>query len=195
MRIQRYGPDVLTVADELTEAYAEVFTAPPWEPRDPEETRVEFRERLETDVCRPGFRAVLALSEDGGVDGFATGWTTRAPFRTDRAYGKVTRRLGADRVNELLVGSFEIDELGVRSRARGTGLGRRLLSALGSGAPGGRAWLMTWSGAPDAVAFYRRAGWWEPEPVPGEETDTVVFVAPGRPPGEAPGSGARASGH
>ncbi|GAA2765433.1 hypothetical protein GCM10010103_44740 [Streptomyces paradoxus] len=195
MTLQWYGPDVLAVADELTEAYAEVFTAPPWEPRDFEETRVEFRERLETDVRRPGFRAVLALSEGGGVDGFATGWTTQAPFRTDRAYGKVTRRLGAERVNELLVGRFEIDELGVRSRARGTGLGRRLLSALSSGAPGGRAWLMTWNGAPDALAFYRRAGWREPEPLPGEETDMVVFVAPDRPDGEAPGFGAQASVH
>ncbi|MFE7898096.1 hypothetical protein ACFU3E_11380 [Streptomyces sp. NPDC057424] len=47
---------------------------------------------------------------------------------------------------------------------------------------------MTWSGAPDAVAFYRRAGWWEVEPVPGEKTDMVVFVAPGgRPSGEASG--------
>ncbi|MFJ4244093.1 hypothetical protein ACIP17_26235 [Streptomyces iakyrus] len=110
MTLTWYGPDVLTVADELTEAYAEVFTAPPWEPRDAEETRVAFRDRLETDVRRPGFRAVLAPAEDGGVDGFATGWTTQAPFRTDRAYGKVTRRLGAERVNELLVGRFEITE-------------------------------------------------------------------------------------
>ncbi|MGW0613983.1 GNAT family N-acetyltransferase [Streptomyces sp. NPDC002788] len=185
MTIHRYGRDVLTVADRLTEAYAEVFTAPPWEPRGVEETRLEFRERLEKDVRRPGFRAVLALSGDGGVDGFATGWITQAPFRTDRAYGKVTRRLGTDRVDELLVGSFEIDELGVRSRARGTGLGQRLLSALSAETPGGRAWLMTWNQAPDALAFYRRAGWWEPEPLPGEETDMVVFVAPGRPPGEA----------
>ncbi|MFD5480197.1 GNAT family N-acetyltransferase [Streptomyces hawaiiensis] len=171
----------------------EVFTAPPWEPRDVGETRAEFRERLATDVRRPGFQAVLALAEDGGVDGFATGWITPAPFRADRAYGKVTRRLGADRVNELLVGSFEIDELGVRSRARGTGLGQRLLSALSHGAVGRRSWLMTWNGAPDALAFYRRLGWWEPDPVPGEETDVVVFVAPA-PEGDATGFGAQASG-
>ncbi|MFI8893367.1 GNAT family N-acetyltransferase [Streptomyces paradoxus] len=195
MTLKRYGPDVLTVADELTAAYAEVFTAPPWEPRDAEETRVEFRERLEADVRRPGFRAMLALSEDGGVDGFAIGWTTQAPFRTDRAYGKVIRRLGAERVNELLVGCFEIDELGVRSRARGTGLGWRLLSALSSGAPGGRAWLMTWNGAPDALAFYRRAGWREPEPLPGEETDMVVFLAPGRADEGVSRLGTQASAH
>ncbi|WLW51648.1 hypothetical protein [Streptomyces sp. YU58] len=54
----------------------------------------EFRERLEADVRRPGFRALVARSADGGVDGFVTGWITQAPFRTDRAYPKVTAALG-----------------------------------------------------------------------------------------------------
>ncbi|MFD4527030.1 GNAT family N-acetyltransferase [Streptomyces sp. NPDC058470] len=124
-----FGPDILTVADELTEAYVEIFTAPPWEHRDPEATRAAFGERLRTDARRPGFRAILAISDDGKLGGFVRGWTTEAPFRTDRVYGKVTRRLGADRVNEFLVGAFEIDELGVRPNARGSGLGRRRLYA------------------------------------------------------------------
>jgi GNAT superfamily N-acetyltransferase len=172
-----FGQDILTVTDQLSEAYAEVFGVPPWENREPEATRVEFRERLEKDALRPGFRAVLALSDTGEVDGFATGWITRAPFPTDRAYPKVTRRLGADRVNQLLVGALEIDELGVRARARGGGLGHRLLSALTATAPDGRAWLLTWNQAHDAVAFYRRIGWQELEPVPGDETDVVVFLS------------------
>ncbi|MEU2285823.1 GNAT family N-acetyltransferase [Streptomyces sp. NPDC013178] len=176
-----FGQDVLTVAHELTEAYVEVFTAPPWQHRDAEETRAAFRERLESDAHRPGFRAVLALSDTGAVDGFATGWTTGTPFRSDRAYGKVTRRLGADRVERLLVGAFEIDELGVRPHARGTGLGRRLLSALADAAPDGRAWLLTWNEAHDTLAFYRRLGWREFEPLPGDETDVVVFLSPGTP--------------
>ena len=173
-----YGSDILAVADELAGAYAEIFTAPPWEHRDAEATRAAFRERLETDACRPGFRACLAMSDDGTVEGFVTGWTTQDPFRTDRAYGKVTRRLGADRVNELLVGGFEIDELGVRSHARGTGLGRRLLSALTATVPSGRAWLLAWNQAHETLAFYRRVGWQEPEPTPGNETDIVVFLSP-----------------
>lgn len=176
--MRHYGPDILTVADELTEAYVDVFTAPPWEHRDREETRTAFRERLEADARRPGFRALLALSDDGRVDGFVTGWTTLAPFRTDRAYGKVIARLGAERVNQLLVGTFEIDELGVRSPARGTGLGQRLLSALTATAPGGRAWLLAWNQAHDTLRFYRRMGWREPEPRPGDETDIVVFLSP-----------------
>lgn len=174
-----FDSDILTVADELTDAYVEIFTAPPWHQRDPDATRSAFRERLETDARRSGFRAVLAVSADGEVDGFATGWLTQAPFRTDRAYGKVIRRLGADWVEEFLVGTFEIDELGVRSRARGTGLARLLLSAVTTTAPHGRAWLLTWSEALDTLAFYRHLGWQEPDPLPGSETDIVVFQAPG----------------
>ncbi|OQD57682.1 hypothetical protein BM536_000855 [Streptomyces phaeoluteigriseus] len=175
-----FSSDVLSVADELTVAYVEIFAAPPWEHRNAKATRAAFRERLEADAHRPGFRAVLAVSDDGVVDGFATGWTTQAPFRTDRAYGKVTRRLGADRVNELLVGAFEVDELGVRPHARSTGLGRRLLSALTADATvcGGRSWLLTWYQAHDTLAFYRRIGWQEPDPLPGSETDIVVFLSP-----------------
>jgi GNAT superfamily N-acetyltransferase len=177
--MQYFDRDILAVADEFTEAYVEIFTAPPWEHQNAKAIRAEFRERLEADAHRPGFRAVLATSDDGAVNGFVTGWITQAPFRTDRAYGKVTTRLGAERVNELLVGAVEVDELGVRSPARGTGLGRRLLSALVDTAPGGRAWLLTWSGAHDTLAFYRRIGWQEPNPLPGNETDIVVFLSPG----------------
>jgi GNAT superfamily N-acetyltransferase len=90
----------------------------------------------------------------------------------------VSELLGAERVEELLVGAFEIDELGVRADARGTGLGRRLLSVLTSAAPGGRAWLLTWDQAHETVAFYRRTGWREPEPLPGAESDVVVFLSP-----------------
>jgi GNAT superfamily N-acetyltransferase len=171
-----FGADVLDLADDLTDAYVEVFTAPPWDHRDPGETRTAFRRRLADDAARPGFRALLSFSDTGGIDGFATGWTTQAPFRTDRAYGKVIERLGAERVDQLLVGTFEVDELAVRRHARGTGLGRRLLRELT--ATEGRAWLLTWDQAHDTLAFYRRIGWREPEPVPGSETDIVVFTSP-----------------
>lgn len=173
-----FGLDILDFADELTGAYVEIFTAPPWEHRDAEATRAAFRNRLETDARRPGFRAVLAMSDNGEVEGFVTGWITQAPFRTDRAYGQVASRIGADRVDELLIGAFEIDELGVRSHARGTGLGRRLLAALTATGPRGRAWLLAWNQAHDTLAFYRRIGWQEPEPMPGIETDIVVFLSP-----------------
>ncbi|MFI7062313.1 GNAT family N-acetyltransferase [Kribbella sp. NPDC050124] len=170
-----YGVDVLEIADELTEAYVEVFTAPPWTFRDPDETRVAFRSRLEADGRWDGFRALVERSADGSITGFVTGWTTPSPFRTDRAYGKVLQRLGAAQVDQLLVGAFEIDELGVLKSVRGTGLGRRLLEAAVAEHP--RAWLLTWDQAHDTIAFYRRLGWREP-PVHGPKTDIVVFVAP-----------------
>jgi DNA-binding HxlR family transcriptional regulator/GNAT superfamily N-acetyltransferase len=169
------GPEILTIGDELTDAYVEIFTAPPWDHRDPGRTATAFRERLATDAHRPGFRALVSFAPTGEIDGFTTGWTTQAPFRTDRAYGKVIDRLGADRVDTLLVGALEVDELGVRRRARSTGLGRRLLTELTTSR---RAWLLTWDQAHDTLAFYRRIGWLEPEPVPGSATDVVVFTSP-----------------
>ncbi|MFC7546496.1 GNAT family N-acetyltransferase [Plantactinospora sp. GCM10030261] len=175
--MRHFGSDIVTVADQLTEAYVEVFSGPPWNHRHPADT-VDFRRRLVEDAQRPGFRAILSFSDRGEVDGFVTGWPTRPPFRTDRAYGRVLDRLGPDRVEELLVGALEIDELGVRPRARGTGLGRRLLTAFTADAPEGRAWLLTWNQAHDTLAFYRRIGWPEPAPRPGRETDIVVFVSP-----------------
>ncbi len=173
------GPELLTVEAALTEAFVEIFTSPPWHHRDPATEHRVFRERLARDVHRPGFRAVIATDDDGDILGFATGWTTPSPFPADRAYGKVAQRLGADRAESLLVGAFEVDELGIRARARGTGLGRRLLAAVTAAAPDGRSWLLTWNQAHDALAFYRHTGWQELPPVsPGRATNIVVFLSP-----------------
>ncbi|GAB3822816.1 GNAT family N-acetyltransferase [Kribbella italica] len=177
--MERYEGDVVGIADELTEAYVEVFTAPPWEQRDPAETRTAFRQRLDGDATRDGFGAWIERAEDGRIAGFVTGWVTPAPFRTDRSYGQVLERLGAEQVRESLVGAFEIDELGVLDRARGTGLGKRLLSTAADHQPSG-AWLLTWNQAHDTIAFYRRIGWHE-APVKGQETDIVVFLSPNHP--------------
>lgn len=173
-----YGADVLGIADELTAAYVEVFTAPPWEHRDPEETRIAFRKRLEGDALRDGFRAWIERSEDGRISGFLTGWTTPAPFRRDRSYGDVLERLGSDQVEKLLVNAFEIDELGVLEPARGTGLGRRLLTLATDHNP--RAWLLTWNQAHNTIAFYRAVAWQEPEPQ-GPQNNILVFLAPNHP--------------
>jgi ribosomal protein S18 acetylase RimI-like enzyme len=176
--VQTYGPDVLGIVDQLTEAYVEIFTAPPWGHRDPERTRIAFRKRLEGDAHRDGFRAWIERSDDGAIAGFLTGWTTPAPFRTDRSYGSVLDRLGADQVEDFLIGAFEVDELGVASSARGTGLGRRLLEVATQERP--RTWLLAWNQNHDTLAFYRHLGWREPE-VRGREHDIVVFLAPNHP--------------
>ncbi len=169
-----YGADLEPLADEISAVYVEVFAAPPWN-RDPAQTLPAFRARLGTDLRRPGFRAVVAWSS-AGIDGFATGWVTGSPFRTDRAYPKVAEQLGPERLAEQVVGAFEVDELAVRSHARGTGLGRRLLAEVVLTAPGGRAWLLTARKAADTVAFYQRVGWHRV--VPHVENDIVVFLSP-----------------
>ncbi|GAA1598382.1 GNAT family N-acetyltransferase [Kribbella hippodromi] len=168
-----YGRDVLDIADELTTAYVEVFTAPPFEHRDREQTRAAFRTRLESDAERDGFHAWIERSDDGQITGFLTGWTTPAPFRTDRAYGSVLDRIGPEQVEELLIGAFEVDELGVLPQARGTGLARRLLET--ATRDRSRAWLLAWNQNHDAIAFYRHLGWHEPE-VRGPEHDILVFT-------------------
>ncbi|MEV7420476.1 GNAT family N-acetyltransferase [Streptomyces sp. NPDC089919] len=173
-----YGPAVLDLTEELVDAYAEVFSAPPW--NEDEETIRQFSARLQADTRRAGFRTALAQSA-AGIDGFATAWLTKDPFPADRGYAQVVAQLGRDRVRELLVGALEIDELAVRPYARGHGTGRTLLAEITADAPGDRAWLLTARKATDTVATYRRLGWHEVTPLPGTENGVVVFLAPHHP--------------
>jgi GNAT superfamily N-acetyltransferase len=171
--------ETLAHADALCHAYAEVFAPPPWS-RDPTIAYHSFHQRLENDVERPGFRATVSIS-DGNILGFSTGWITQAPFPTSRSYPRVADKLGPDRVDNLLIGAFEVDEMAVRHAAHGKGLGRGLLAAITDAAPDGRAWLLTWDQAPDAVAFYRHIGWHEVPPLPGIRNEVVIFLSPKHP--------------
>jgi ribosomal protein S18 acetylase RimI-like enzyme len=175
--ITRYpGTTTLTIADHLRQAYAEVFSQPTW---NEDHTRIEeFRHQLDTDAHRPGFRAVVATGTGPTIDGFATGWITRTPFPTGRSYDKVTDQLGPQRVNELLVGALEVNELAVRPHARRRGLGRNLLLALTSDAPEDRAWLLTHRDVTSTIAFYRSLDWRPIEPLPGTTNDIAVFLSP-----------------
>lgn len=175
-----YRADILDIADEITAAYVEVFAAPPFN-RVPEETVGPFNRRLEGDAHREGFGAFVERDADGAIAGFAYGWITPAPFRTDRSYGSVAAMLGPERVEKLMIGAVEVDELAVRATARGTGLGRRLLAALTADAPEGRAWLLTWAAAHDTQDFYERVGWHRVRALPGVETDVVVYLSPDHP--------------
>jgi ribosomal protein S18 acetylase RimI-like enzyme len=170
------GSAALPLADLLTQAYADAFGEPPWNENLTQ--AADFRGRLAADVRRTGFRCVVAPGQDGDIDGFASGWITEAPFRSDRAYGQVAEQLGPDGVRERLVGALEVDELAVRPRARRRGLGRQLLDALVTDAPDGRAWLLTRRDAANSVEFYRRAGWREVSPLPDTARSIVVFTSP-----------------
>ncbi|MFF4328644.1 N-acetyltransferase [Streptomyces sp. NPDC048387] len=173
-----YGRAVLDLADELVDAYADVFSAPPW--NEDAETIRQFAARLQANVRRPGFRTAFTQST-AGIDGFATAWLTPAPFPRGRGYPQVAAQLGPARVRDLLVGALEVDELAVRAYARGTGTGRALLTEITADAPQQRAWLLTSRLAEDTVATYHRLGWHEVPPLPGTATNVVVFLAPDHP--------------
>ncbi|WP_405761293.1 GNAT family N-acetyltransferase [Streptomyces sp. NBC_01420] len=176
--------DVLAYEDGVRRAYAEAFAGPPWH-EDPA-LAAGYTERLREDARRPGFRAALALSGDadepgsGTVVGFATAWTTPAPFPAARAYAAVASLLGPERTDAWLVGALEVDELALSPHARGAGLAAALLESVTASAPGGRCWLLTSRDAEPAVRLYRRLGWHQ-APAETAGSNLVVFLGPGHP--------------
>ncbi|MGW3728444.1 GNAT family N-acetyltransferase [Streptomyces sp. F001] len=172
------GEELLTHATALHSVYVDAFCAPPW--NEDEEKAVEFVGRLAGTVHRPGFTAALALA-GSAVAGFATAWTTRAPFPTDRCYPQAAAGLGLERTVQWLCGAREIDELAVRPAAQGTGLAAALLDAVIAGAPEGRAWLLTSIRAPRAVAFYRGQGWTQATHPSPQGSGIAVFLGPHHP--------------
>ncbi|MFI6599690.1 GNAT family N-acetyltransferase [Nonomuraea sp. NPDC050536] len=154
MRLERLsGDEALARTPAFVELYRSAFAEPPWNEYPAEADA--FAKRLETDVRRPGFSAVLA-SDEGRPAGFGTAWPTQPPFPANRAYGRVRAELG-DQVDTRLVGALEVDELAVSPHARGQGLAGRLLDLLCADAP--RAWLLTSPQAADAIRLYERLGW------------------------------------
>ncbi|MEU6703406.1 GNAT family N-acetyltransferase [Streptomyces wuyuanensis] len=189
--------DLPAYAEALRSVYAEAFCAPPW--NEAAEKAGEFARRLRDDVRRPGFTGVLAFTGEAGeageagetretgqtgeteLVGFATAWTTGAPFPTDRCHPQAAAGLGPGRAHEWLVGSREVDELAVRPAAHGTGLAGDLLKAVTEDAPDGRAWLLTSVRSARAMAFYRRQGWAQAtHPSPGG-AGIAVFLGPAHP--------------
>ncbi|MDT0402583.1 MULTISPECIES: GNAT family N-acetyltransferase [Streptomyces] len=169
---------LLAHTDALRSVYVDAFCAPPW--NEDEGRATEFADRLPTSVGRPGFTAATAV-RDGETIGFATAWTTPDPFPTNSSYPQVTAGLGPAYTADWLCGALEVDELAVRTAARGTGVARDLLEAVTADAPDGRAWLLTWAQNPRALAFYRRQGWTQvTHPAPDGE-GVVVFLGPRHP--------------
>ncbi|KMS76429.1 acetyltransferase [Streptomyces viridochromogenes] len=172
------GPELLAHTTDLYSVYVDAFCAPPW--NEDTERAADFTDRLPRDVRRPGFTAVIAV-EGGVMLGFATAWTTLAPFPTDRCYPQVAAGLGPDRTGAWLVGARETDQLAVRARARGTGLAGELLEAVIADAPEGRAWLLTSVRSRQAMSFYRRQGWVRATHPSPDGQGIVVFLGPHHP--------------
>ncbi len=107
-------------------------------------------------VTREGFR--LACAHEGGqVVGFAYGYTgDRGQWWTDQ----VATTLPEDVAGTWLGGHFELVSIGVLRRARGTGLGRRLLRTVVADLPHQRWLLMTTDDPTDpARRLYAAEGW------------------------------------
>ncbi|MFJ5059309.1 GNAT family N-acetyltransferase [Streptomyces nigra] len=173
-----YGEDVLRHADALRSVYLDALCAPPW--NEDEEKADEFTARLPVDARRPGFAAAVAVG-DRDVLGFASGWTTLAPFPSDRCYPQAAAGLGARRTEDWLSGAFEVDEIAVRPAAHGSGVAGALLEAVTAHAPEGRSWLLTSVQAPRAMAFYRRQGWAQATHPSPDGKGIVVFLGPRHP--------------
>ncbi|MGW2045835.1 GNAT family N-acetyltransferase [Streptomyces sp. NPDC001858] len=162
----------------LHSVYVDAFCTPPWD--EGEEKAIEFVGRLPVNVRRPGFTAALAFAGRELI-GFATAWTTLAPFPTDRCYPQAAAGLGHDRTVEWLCGARETDELALRRDARGTGLAAELLEAVTEDAPDGRSWLLTSVQSGRAMTFYRRQGWTQATHPSPDGKGIVVFLGPRHP--------------
>ncbi|MFH8572585.1 GNAT family N-acetyltransferase [Streptomyces sp. NPDC017993] len=172
------GERLAPYADGIRAVYADAFGAPPW--REDPALAETYLARLAEDTRRPGFLAALAFDE-GTIVGFATAWTTPAPFPTGRCYPEAAAALGAERTGSWLCGAQEVDELAVHTRVRGSGLGAALLGALTAETANGRSWLLTSARAGGALGFYRRLRWRQAtHPAPGGR-GVAVFLGPRHP--------------
>ncbi|MEV0009880.1 GNAT family N-acetyltransferase [Streptomyces sp. NPDC047973] len=147
---------LLSYADAVRDVYRDAFGRPPW---NEDAGRADaYLDRLGADVHRPGFTVALALAGEAMV-GWATAWNTPEPFPTERCYPQIAAALGDRRTQDWLCGAREVDELAVAERARGTGIGARLLHTVTVDRTDGRCWLLTAARARDTLRFYERAGW------------------------------------
>lgn len=137
------------VDDELWPLYRDVFA----DFDDRERWRAQVWDRHSV---RSGFRLALAR-EEGALTGFAYGYTgEHGQWWTDRAAKVLHPEVGSD----WLGGHFELVSIGVEAAARGTGVGRQLLTALTDGLHHSRWLLMTSSDPEDpARRLYRSTGW------------------------------------
>lgn len=137
------------VDDELWPLYRDVFGD--------FEDREQWRDQVwDRHAARTGFRLALARAA-GALVGFAYGYTgERGQWWTDRAVEVLHPAVAAD----WLGGHFELVSIGVEEAARGTGVGRQLLTALTDGLDHPR-WVLMTSSDPDDPArrLYRATGW------------------------------------
>jgi len=143
--------------DEVLDVYAEAMQVRP-------DTARARRSVLASHLDRDGLRAMAAFdhTDPGGpgelerMVGIAYGYRG-APGQW--WHDQVRAAIGEPDAGRWLDGSFEVCELHVRPALQGTGLGRRLLTALLAGTSARTAVLTTPDLETRAREFYRRGGW------------------------------------
>jgi ribosomal protein S18 acetylase RimI-like enzyme len=104
---------------------------------------------------RSGFGCVVAVDADGEPVAFGYGYTGSAG---QWWHNEVQRGMSRSQKHEWLTNYFELTELHVRPDNQGKRLGERILRALLTGRPEGRALLSTPEGENRAWRLYRRLG-------------------------------------
>ncbi|WP_282203309.1 GNAT family N-acetyltransferase [Kitasatospora fiedleri] len=168
--------ELLAAAAQVRSVYAAAFGGPPW--HEPAHRADAYLERLAQDALRPSFTAAAATDAGGRLLGFATAWTTPAPFPTDRCHPRVAAALGPRRTEAWLCGARVVDELAVRPGHTERGIGTALLDAVTADAVDGRCWLLTTARPDGPLGFYLRQGWHRADP----QTDgPAVLLGPHHP--------------
>ena len=149
VHLRSLSPEELAArTDEVLEVYAEAMEVSTAAAR-------ARRSIVAAHVVRDGLRTVVALEGDRLV-GVAYGYLG-APGQW--WHDQVRDALTPTQVRSWLDGAFEVCELHVRPSHQGTGLGRRLLTALLVEQPARTAVLTTPDSDTRARRFYRAGGW------------------------------------
>jgi ribosomal protein S18 acetylase RimI-like enzyme len=145
------------LASELSAIWATVFSAPPYS--EPPDAVADFEVgRLRRHAARDGFAIAIAREPGGAAIGFGYGMTGVAESWWS-AY--LRERVDPAIVDAWVPDAFELTELAVLPEARGTGLGRALLTALLTARPESRVVCQTIDEETPARQLYRSLGFAE----------------------------------
>lgn len=147
--IVMWSPDQFALhAHTLMTIYAEAMGYPP--------SAAGYRaDTARRHVANAGFDTRVALDSNGGVLGFAYGYTTAAgQWWHDLVYRAVAPQLRDDWLED----AFELSEVHVRPMAQGHGVGRQLLTEICSTRPQRSVLLSTPDADTRAFRLYRNLG-------------------------------------